>query len=114
MRSGVFLAVLAVCVASSLFFLGASSVLTGVLSGAFVSATSLFFLSVAIKRFGAGCKEFSWGYFARSFLVRLVVAGGLLILFIGVLKVNAIGILAGLLVGLVINVIFLTRCKAQV
>ncbi len=114
MRSFAFLVALAACVACSLFFLGASHILTGVLSGSLVSGTSLFLLSVAIKRYGAGCTEVSWGYFARSFLIRLVAAGGLLILFIGVLKVNAIGILAGLLVGLAVNTVFLTRCKAQV
>ncbi len=99
----------AACLACSFFFLGRGHVFTGALAGVFVSLTSLFLLSVAVKKFGAASGRYSWGYFVRSFVVRLAVAGSLFFLFIGILKVNTIGILAGLLAGLIINTVFLTR-----
>ena len=102
---------LAVCLSCSFFFFGRTHFVTGALAGMFVSLCSLFFLSVSIKRLNATAGRYSWGYFARSFVVRLVVAGCLFLLFICVLKVNTIGILAGLLIGLITNTVFLTRLK---
>jgi hypothetical protein len=113
MKAFALLLILVVVLICSLLFLGASSVLTGALSGIFVSVTSLLLLSAAVKKFGTGAQGFCWTYFLRSFVVRLVVAGGLLFLFIGVLKINTLGILAGLLMGLVINTVFLTRLNAK-
>lgn len=108
-----FLVVAAACLFCSLFFLGSSHILTGTLSGIFISLTSLLFLSLAIKKFGVTAGKHSWGYFVRSFVVRLGVAGGLLFLFICILKVNTIGILAGLLTGLALNTVVLVRCSAK-
>lgn len=102
----------AVCLLGSLFFLGRHTILSGVLSGIFISLTSLFFLLVVIKKYGASVHRYSWGYFVRSFVVRLIVAGALLFLFICLLKVNTIGIVVGLLAGLIINTVFLTRLRA--
>ncbi len=93
----------------SFFFLGGPHIVTGILSGIFISLVSLFFLTLGLRRFAPGDKGGAVAYFFRGFVVRLVSAGIFLYLFIVLLKSDVAGLVIGLLLGLVINTLSLLR-----
>jgi hypothetical protein len=104
-----FLVVSAVLLIVSVFLFGNQSIISGILSGVFVSLSSLFFLARGLKEFGSFTKERIGVYFLKGFILRLFIAGLLLYFFIAFVKTNISGLLLGLLAGLVINNITLIR-----